>query len=71
MSSTGRNNPCAIEHLLMGVESLCLEEIAEKYPLETWFSLYAMISSNLDQEEVFSMGNNQMLRFGNSLSKLL
>jgi len=30
-----------------------------------------MISSNLDQEEVFSMSNNQMLRFGNSLHKLL
>lgn len=71
MMDSGRNNPCAIEQLLTQLEQKLRNRInREKFPPELWFTLYGMISSHCDQEEVFTMGCNQMLKLGHFLIDL-
>lgn len=44
-----------------------MKRIYEEHPSEMWFSLYGMLSSHSGQEEVFTMGSNQMLELGHFL----
>lgn len=68
--SAGKNNPCAIEQLLMPAEEEYLEKIQEKFPTETWYALFNIFQPHNIQEQVFTMNSSQMLRTGLILIEL-
>lgn len=66
-----KNNPCAIEQLLIPPDLKYLERIFQEFPTEIWFTLYTALSSENDEDEVFTMSSNQMLKLGNALIGLV